>query len=165
MQNRRHDIIDRPAIKDHITGQGPELLGKNREHVGHPWQTMEGETLVRALFQFKSGLYASFDAIELKGAMAPGPWWRVTGSEGEITIGGGSEGGFRVYTPSNPDGKLVAEPGGYAKSFGPEIADFANAVLHGTPLKAGPEESLGELRTALAIYRSAESGNWENVWD
>jgi len=24
---------------------------------------------------------------------------------------------------------------------------------------------LGELRAALAIYRSAESGKWESVWD
>ncbi len=32
------------------------------------------------------------------------------------------------------------------------------------PLEAGPEQSLGELRTALAIYRSAVSGKWESVW-
>jgi len=45
------------------------------------------------------------------------------------------------------------------------MADFAQAVLEGTPLAAGPEESLGELRTALAMYRSAESHKWEKVWD
>ena len=133
--------------------------------VGRPWQSMEGETLVRALFQFRSGLYGSFDAMELTSPMAPEAWWRVTGTEGEIAIEGGFEGGLRVYSASNPDGRLVAEPRGWAKSFGPEIADFAGAVLHGTPLQAGPEESLGELRTALAIYRSAENGTWENVWD
>jgi hypothetical protein len=36
-------------------------------------------------------------------------------------------------------------------------------VLYGTDLAAGPEESLGELRTVLAMYRSAKSGQWEKV--
>ena len=27
-----------------------------------------------------------------------------------------------------------------------------------------PEHSLGEMRAALALYRSAESGQWERVW-
>jgi len=45
------------------------------------------------------------------------------------------------------------------------LADFAHAVQHGTELAAGPEESLGELRTALAMYRSAESRQWEKVWE
>ena len=59
----------------------------------------------------------------------------------------------------------MQEPLGYPQSFGPELADFAAAVLDGTPLAAGPEESLGELRLALAIYRSAETHQWEKVWD
>jgi predicted dehydrogenase len=50
-------------------------------------------------------------------------------------------------------------------SFGYELDDFARAVLEGKNLEAGPEYSLGELRTALAIYRSAESRQWEKVWD
>jgi predicted dehydrogenase len=50
-------------------------------------------------------------------------------------------------------------------AYGLELADFARAVLDGTELAAGPEESLGELRTALAMYRSAESRQWEKVWD
>ena len=60
--------------------------------------------------------------------------------------------------------KVFSSPG-YAQSFGPEIADFAAAVLDGKPLEAGPEYALGELRAALAIYRSAETGRWERVWD
>ena len=51
-----------------------------------------------------------------------------------------------------------------AASFGYELHDFSRAVLEGKPLEAGPEYSLGELRTALAIYRSAESKQWEKVW-
>ena len=56
------------------------------------------------------------------------------------------------------------EPAGYAKSFAPELDAFARAVLDGEELIAGPEHSLGELRTALALYRSAESRAWEKVW-
>ena len=37
--------------------------------------------------------------------------------------------------------------------------------MDGKTLDAGPEQALGELRAALAIYRSAESGRWEPVWD
>ena len=46
-----------------------------------------------------------------------------------------------------------------------ELADFAAAVLDDKALDAGPEQALGELRAALAIYRSAETGRWEPVWD
>ena len=60
---------------------------------------------------------------------------------------------------------MVFSSPGYTASFGPEIADFAAAILDGKTLAAGPEYALGELRTALAIYRSAESGKWESVWD
>lgn len=30
--------------------------------------------------------------------------------------------------------------------------------------KSQPEHSLGEMRTAHALYRSVESGQWESVW-
>ena len=132
---------------------------------GRPWKTVEAETLLRALCRFESGIYASFDALELAGAMAPEQWFKVSGTEGELVMDGVFDGGLTVYSPASPEGRLVAEPRGWAKSFGPEIADFESAVLHGKPLEAGPEETLAELRTALAMYRSAKSGQWEKVWD
>ncbi len=49
-------------------------------------------------------------------------------------------------------------------SFAPEIENFAMAILKGQALAAGPEVSLGELRTALAIYKSVETKSWEKVW-
>ena len=36
-----------------------------------------------------------------------------------------------------------------------------------TPLDSGlsqPAHSLGEMRTALALYESARTGRWESVW-
>ncbi|MCZ6636072.1 MAG: Gfo/Idh/MocA family oxidoreductase [bacterium] len=133
--------------------------------LGHPLKQMDGESLTRALLRFESGKTAIFDAMMIDTVFAPDPWWRITGTKGELTIDTGFFGGIKLYDPEHREGKLLMEPKGYPQSFGPELADFASAVLDGTPLRAGPEESLGELRTALAIYRSAESGNWEPVWD
>ncbi len=95
---------------------------------------------------------------------APEPWWRITGTKGELTIDGGFTGALRLFDGANREGKLLMEPKGYPQSFGPELQDFAAAVLDGKAPAAGPEQSLGELRAALAIYRSVESGRWEKVW-
>ena len=120
---------------------------------------------MRSLLRFRSGKIASFDALMAETILAPEPWWRLTGTRGEILIDGGFAGGIRIFDADHREGKLVQEPQGYAGSFGPELADFAAAVLDGKTLEAGPEQSLGELRTALAIYRSAASGKWESVWE
>jgi len=45
------------------------------------------------------------------------------------------------------------------------ISEFASAIQRGTTLAAPPEYALGELRTALAMERSARSKRWEPVWD
>jgi predicted dehydrogenase len=131
---------------------------------GHPLKQMEGESLVRALFRFQSGAVAGFDAMMVATPLGPEPWWRITGTKGELTIDGSFGGGMRLYDAANRQGKTLMEPQGYAKSFGPELEDFAGAVLDGKPLEAGPEQALGELRMALAIYRSAASRQWEKVW-
>lgn len=132
--------------------------------LGHPLKQMEGESLVHSLLRFESGKVATFDALMAETVMAPHPWWRITGTKGEIVIEDGlDEAGLILYTAEHRKGHRVAEPLGYAKSFGPELKDFSDAVLDGTPLAAPPEYSLGELRTVLALYRSAHSGRWEAV--
>ena len=133
--------------------------------IGHPLKEMEGESLTRALLRFQSGKTAVFDAMMIDTVFAPDPWWRITGTKGELTIDTGFEGALRLFDAAHRQGQLLLEPKGYAQSFGPELADFAAAVLDGKALAAGPEQSLGELRTALAIYRSAASGAWEKVWE
>ena len=132
--------------------------------IGHPLKQMEGESLTRALLRFESGKTAVFDAMMIETVFAPDPWWRITGTKGELTIDTGFEGALRLFDADHREGKLLMEPKGYPQSFGPELADFAAAVLDGKALTAGPEQSLGELRTAMAIYRSAASNNWEKVW-
>jgi predicted dehydrogenase len=54
-------------------------------------------------------------------------------------------------------------PSDYRKSYEGEWRDFETAVLDGTPLAASAEYGLGELRAALAMYRSAASRRWEPV--
>ena len=131
--------------------------------LGRPFAAMEGESLVRALLRFRSGVVASFDALLSEAPLAPELLFRITGSAGEITIDG--LGRVLVYDGADRKGRPAAEPQGYMKSYGGELGDFERAVLDGAPLAAGPEEALGELRAALAMYRSARSGRWEKVWD
>lgn len=133
--------------------------------VGRPLENMEGESLCRALLRFRSGTVASFDAMMLDTVLGPEPWWRITGQKGEILIDGGFAGGLRLYDAADRQGRQVMPPAGYARSFGPELDDFARAVLDGGEPAATAAHSLGELRTALALYRSAASGRWEKVWD
>jgi predicted dehydrogenase len=131
--------------------------------LGRPFERMEGESLARSLLRFESGVVAGFDALLTEGGIAPDSLFRITGKQGEITIDG--LGRVKLYDGSDPKGQVMGEPGGYMKSYAGEMADFECAVLDGKPLDAGPESSLGELRTALAMVRSAESRRWEKVWD
>jgi predicted dehydrogenase len=74
-------------------------------------------------------------------------------------------GGVMLYNREFPEGKLAdGEFGDYMNSFIGEMTDFEQAALDGKALEAGPEQSLGELRTALAVYRSAKTQQWEDVW-
>jgi len=133
--------------------------------VGHPLAEMEGESMARALLRFQSGTVAVFDALYAGAVMGPGEEFRITGTAGELLIEKGNQGRLLLFNQANPTGEVILTKGdGRDASFGYELADFTSAVLTGTALTAGPDYSLGELRTALAIYRSAESHQWEKVW-
>jgi len=123
---------------------------------------MEGESLCRALVRFESGVVASFDAMLATGAIAPQPLFTVTGTRGELTVEG--SGWVKRYDGADPRGTKVGTPGGYLESYEHELADFAAAVLEGRPPAAPAAYALGELRLALAMYRSAETSRWEKVW-
>ena len=130
--------------------------------MAHPYAGMQGESLVRSLLRFRSGQVGSFDLLLSKAPIAPQDMFRITGTEGEISIGMK----VMLYNSENRRG-IAAEPEtpqGYMLSYRAQFSDFANAALRGTALAAGPEVSLGELYTALALERSAQSGRWEKVW-
>jgi predicted dehydrogenase len=141
-------------------------LGEVEAVVGataRPWRAMQGESLVRALLRFRSGVVASLDGLLKSPPFVPEPMFRLTGQKGEITIE--RPGRVVLWTAEDPGGRQVGEEGGYGKSYPGQFADFEAAVLDGRPLAAGPEAAVGELRTALALYRSVATGRWEPVWD
>ena len=126
---------------------------------------MEGESIAHALFRFESGVTATFDALLHQGAVGPTEDFRITGTIGEIVLEHGRDGRLRVFTDPSGEGETVLESfQGKVDSYGAELADFASAVRHGTPLAAPPEFAEGELRTALAMYRSVATRRWESVW-
>jgi predicted dehydrogenase len=130
---------------------------------GRPYPAMQGESLCRALIRFSSGVVASFDALLATGPLAPAPLFRVTGTRGEITVEG--TGWVKLWDGVDPRGTRIGEVGGYLASYEGEWSDFVAAVTTGTAPAATAEYALGELRLALAMYRSAESGHWEQVWE
>jgi predicted dehydrogenase len=141
-------------------------LGEANEVVaalGYPHRGMEGESLCRALMRFDSGVVASFDAMLATGAIAPAPLFTVTGTTGELTVEG--SGWVKCYDGTDWRGTKVGEQGGYLQSYEHEWADFVAVVRDGAPPAVPPEYALGELRCALAMYRSAESRRWERVWE
>lgn len=138
-------------------GEVDEVVGA----LGHPFPGMEGESLLRALLRFRSGVVATLDGLLHAAPMGPEVLFRITGSDGELTIDG--PGRLRLYDGSHPRGTQLGETGGYMKSYAGAFTDFEAAVLDGAAPAAGPESSLGELGVALALYRSAESGRFEKV--
>lgn len=143
-------------------GEIDEVIATTGRHIAG----MEGESRAHAIFRFASGFTATFDALLSDGAAAPREDFRITGSAGEIVIEHGRAGRLKLFDSAHPEGRELMEAfPGKVDSFGFELDDFSQAVLQGRPLRASPEYSLGELRTALAIYRSAASRRWEKVWD
>jgi UDP-N-acetyl-2-amino-2-deoxyglucuronate dehydrogenase len=130
--------------------------------LGRPHPNMEGESLCRALIRFESGVVAAFDAMLTTGAIANQPLFTVTGTKGECTVEG--SGWVKLHDGSDWKGTKVGERGSYLQSYEGEWLDFARAVQTGSPPAATAEYALGELRLALAMYRSAETKQWEQVW-
>lgn len=128
---------------------------------GRPFEAMEGESLVRSLCRFDSGVVASFDAVLSPGPTAPLPLFQITGSRGEIVID--VLGRVKVYDGTDFGGTVVGQ-GGYMQSYERQMAQFEAAVLDDAGSTVGAQYALGELRGALAMYRSARSGRWESVW-
>jgi predicted dehydrogenase len=129
--------------------------------LGRPVDEMEGESLCRALLRFDSGVVAGFDAMLATAPVAPEPLFRITGTRGELTVE--PTGWVKVWDGTDPRGTKVGTPRGYLASYEGQLADFAAAVLDGATPAVPAEYALGELRTALAIYRSAETRRWAPV--
>jgi len=129
--------------------------------LGHPVAAMEGESLCRALIRFESGVVATFDAMVATATIANQPLFTVTGTRGELTVE--PSGWVKLWDGTDPRGTKIGEPGGYLRSYEGQLADFAHVVIHGGAPSASAEYARGELRLALAMYRSADTRRWEKV--
>ena len=144
-----------------MLGEVDEALAATGRHIAG----MEGESWAHALLRFESGVVASFNALLHASAVAPSNDFRITGTQGELVVEHGREGRLRLFNAQHPAGETIMEAyPGKVDSYGVELHDFSMAVLDGKMLAATPEFSLGELRTALAMYRSAATKRWEKVW-
>jgi predicted dehydrogenase len=144
-----------------MLGEIDEVVAVTGRHI----PGMDVESWTHALFRFENGLTASFDALLSGGATGPTEDFRITGTTGELVIESGRDGNLVLFNNEHPDGEsIMASFPGKVDSYGLELKDFCEHVLDGKPLAATPEHSLGELRTAFAIYRSVETGTWEKVW-
>lgn len=144
-----------------MLGEIDEVVAATSRHV----EEMEGETLAHAILRFRSGVLGTFQAIQSTGPLGPIEDFRISGTKGEIVIERGRRGRMMLYNEAHPGGMVMMSAfDSKAASYGVELADFASHVLDDTPLAATPEYALGELRTAIAMYRSVRTGGWENVW-
>ena len=86
------------------------------------------------------------------------------GTKGEIQIDG-FEGGGRLYTMGDGGGVTTTplKKVGWDASYALEMADFAAAVLDGTPLAAGPEAAAADLRLMLTCMKACKTNVWEKV--
>jgi len=129
----------------------------------YPYPRMEGESLARALFRFRSGQVVSYGLMVTDAPMGRQDIFRVTGTKGEILVGMME---VILVNGENPGGTRIGDEGsiGYFASYEGQFRDFASAALRGTKPVASAEFAVGELRTALAMERSAETKRWEKVW-
>jgi hypothetical protein len=156
-----------------------------------PELKMEGETLAHAIFKIapaqngllaqppgSGSLVATYSCNML--ATAPMahdtcPYFRITGTQGELIIHGDGllkevpgAGGLRLYDEEHPTGKELfdkSRQGGFFLGFAGlwnEIhricVERDEAAAHDTVVRAADD-----VRVALAIYKSAESGQWERT--
>jgi len=144
-----------------MMGEIEEVIGVIGNHIPQ----METESFSQVLIRFAKGTTGVLTCMNVTAAAAPVDMFRITGTEGELVITGGPRGKLILYNTHHRKGHAVMDAvEGKRASYGAEIKDFSEAVLDGKPFAAPPEYALGELRTALALYRSVESRSWEKVW-
>ncbi|KAL3941759.1 MAG: hypothetical protein SGBAC_003938 [Bacillariaceae sp.] len=176
-----------------------EMLGRIDEVVAvtryglAPELGMEGESLGHAIFKIqpaldsssplaqpnKSGcLTATYSCNMLSTApMAHDmcPYFRVTGTKGELIIGGDGlakekpgAGGLRLYDDDNPSGKDMLPTdrlGGFFLGFAGLWQEIHRICVERDVVKAHETvvRAADDVRTVLAMYKSAKSGTWEST--
>ena len=84
-------------------------------------------------------------------------------------IDGQFEGGAMLFNQDEPNGvSIVGDTRGFVSSYTPQMQDFCSAWVSGrgsAALLRPPAFAVGDLTTALTIYKSCKTGKWENVGD
>ena len=73
----------------------------------YPFGAMEGESLAHAVLRFESGKTGAFHALRHTIVNEPDPWWRITGTTGEIVIDHGCTRGVMLFDSEHPEGLQV----------------------------------------------------------
>ena len=70
---------------------------------------MEGESFMRSLLRFQSGVVAVFDTLYGGAVLGTSEEFRVTGTLGEVVIERGTQGRVLLFTKEQPDGQVLPE--------------------------------------------------------
>jgi predicted dehydrogenase len=107
------------------------------------------------------------------------PYFRITGTDGEIVIYGDGlfktkpgAGGLRLYNHKHVHGQemMLLPPdrlGGFFLGFGKlweNIADMIQNARHDA-MHETVVQAANDVRVVLALYKSAKSGQWESTSD
>eukprot|EP00746_Dinoflagellata_sp_MGD_P088771 gnl/MRDRNA2_/MRDRNA2_35092_c0_seq1.p1 gnl/MRDRNA2_/MRDRNA2_35092_c0~~gnl/MRDRNA2_/MRDRNA2_35092_c0_seq1.p1 ORF type:complete len:634 (-),score=129.02 gnl/MRDRNA2_/MRDRNA2_35092_c0_seq1:79-1980(-) len=133
---------------------------------------LDGETVCNALLQFESGVVASYQCTLI--AEGPvchdtAPFFRVTGTKGEVVIRGTGmqkgHGDALLCANGNTEGVSLLSTGiepGFQAAFSEMWRSLGLRILHGGNA-CSALEAAKDVAVTLALYRSCKSGSWEPV--
>jgi predicted dehydrogenase len=118
------------------------------------------------MVQYEGGAVLLAGATDYSSALNPGATLLIEGTDGRLQLddlsgrvtlwGAGRE--AVVYTPSQ-----IADQIGLRENCVSAVKDFALAVYEGRPAPIPGEAGVSMIVLEEAVYRSAETGTWEQV--
>ncbi len=122
------------------------------------WAATGVDSTVVGMLDFPNGAFATIDCSMQTGVDMQ-EWLTVSGTEGRITLTEPFRVGeepVQILIDRKPASQTVAVPGAYEYRL--MVEHFADAVLNNRPLSYTLQDSLGNMRTIDALYRSARTG-------
>ncbi|MDE3087861.1 MAG: Gfo/Idh/MocA family oxidoreductase [Chloroflexota bacterium] len=125
-------------------------------------ETSQVDETLTAILRFPKGIVAHFDASFRTDYRE---WLDIQGSEGRIElprpIKPQSAGGGEFFLYHGEDCETIVTP--FANHYQLMVEHFADAVMHGTPLRYPPELDRANMRVIDALYESARTGQTVNL--
>ncbi len=113
------------------------------------------ETSATVFAETESGIPLVFRATAATATVEEGPYIKITGSLGGVTLGGAAP--AKLVTVGKTEFEEAEVPG-CGSSFDDQMAAFLASAEHGAPVMSTAEEALALMRFYDAVYRSAEEG-------